>query len=210
MRDHDEVGTREDWERIYREQRPDRVSWFEPNPATSLELIDEAAIDPGAAIIDVGGGTSLLAGELLARGYSEITVADVSGESLALAKRQLGEDAERIRWVEADVLQHDFRRSFDLWHDRAMFHFMVEPAAREAYLAAMRRGLEPSGQLVIATFGPDGPTTCSGLPVRRYGAADLARLLPDFGLDSSRIFPHRTPGGAEQQFLYARFTRSPS
>lgn len=210
MRDHDRVGTREHWERIYQEKRPDQVSWFEATPAVSLELIEEAEIDPGAAIIDVGGGTSRLTGELLARGYSDITVADISGESLALAKRELGEDAGRVEWVEADVLEHDFRRGFDLWHDRAVFHFMVEPLAREAYLAAMRKGLAPSGQLVIATFGPDGPTSCSGLPVQRYGTADLARLLPDFELASSRIVSHRTPGGNEQQFLYARFRRSPS
>ena len=208
IRDHDGVGMSEHWKRIYQEQRPDRVSWFEAIPAVSLELIEEAAVDPGAAVIDVGGGASRLAGQLLGRGYSDVTVTDISGKSLALAQQELGDDADRIEWIEADVLEHDFDRRFVLWHDRAVFHFMVDPETRDAYLSAMRRSLAPDGQLVIATFGPEGPTSCSGLPVQRYAAPDLAGLLPDFELAFSRVVQHPTPGGKEQQFQYARFVRA--
>jgi ubiquinone/menaquinone biosynthesis C-methylase UbiE len=201
------VGTQEHWERVYKEKQPHQVSWFEPTPTISLELIEEAAIDPAAAVIDVGGGASPLAAELLARGYSDVTVADISGESLAHARQQLGENAERIKWVEANILDHKFERPFALWHDRAVFHFMVDPVARDAYLDTLRRGLAPDGQLVIATFGPQGPTSCSGLPVHRYGAEELADLLPELELVTSRTVLHQTPGGREQQFLYTRFRR---
>ncbi|HSD25337.1 MAG TPA: class I SAM-dependent methyltransferase [Solirubrobacterales bacterium] len=193
------------WERIYAGTSPSAVSWSEPTARTSLELIEEAGVGRDAPLIDVGGGASPLAGELLAQGYTDITVTDISASALEVSRAQLGERAARVTWIEADVLDHDLDRTFALWHDRAFFHFMVDPVAREAYLAAMRRGLAPDGQLVIATFGPEGPTSCSGLPVRRYGAEDLARLLPDFESASSRLVLHHTPSGRDQQFLYARF-----
>lgn len=196
------------WERVYGERAPDRVSWYEPVPESSLELIDEAGIDTDAPVIDVGGGASRLAGELLDRGYTDLTVVDISGTSLVRARAELDDRADRISWLEADVLSDDLGRSFALWHDRAVFHFMVDPADREAYLAALRRSLPAGGQLVIATFGPEAPPTCSGLAVRRYGAAELAALLEDFELASSREVVHRTPSGKEQQFVYARFVRS--
>ncbi len=207
MRHHADVETSEHWQRIYRGQRPDRVSWFEAIPAVSLELVEEAAVDPRAAVIDVGGGVSRLAGQLLGRGYSDVTVTDISGESLALAQHELGDDADRIEWIEADVLEHDFDHRFALWHDRAVFHFMVDPGTRNAYLGAMRRSLAPDGQLVIATFGPEGPTSCSGLPVQRYAARDLAALAGFRAclLEGCSSIP--TPGGKEQQFQYARFVR---
>jgi SAM-dependent methyltransferase len=208
MRDDDRVRAREHWQRVYGEQDSDQVSWFEPQPAASLGLIEEASIDLDAAVIDVGGGASGLAGELLARGHTDLTVADISAEALAQARRALGAEAERVTWVEADLLEHDFGRRFALWHDRAVFHFMVEPAARDAYLTALRRALEPGGHLVIATFGPDGPTSCSGLPVQRYGTDELTGLLPDFDLTTTRMVQHLTPGGNEQQFLYARLRKT--
>jgi ubiquinone/menaquinone biosynthesis C-methylase UbiE len=202
------MDARAHWEGIYEEKAPNVVSWFEPVPLLSLELIDEAGIDRNSAVVDIGGGESRLAAELLSRGFSDITVADISSAALGEAQRQLGDRAEEIDWVEADIRDHDFGRRFDLWHDRAVFHFMVDPSDREGYLSGMRRALVPNGQLVIATFGRDAPPTCSGLPVDRYGAGDLAALLPDFELASSRYVLHRTPGGKEQQFLYARFVRS--
>lgn len=202
------MDVRAHWERIYGEKRPDEVSWFEPTPRISLELIDEAGIDRGAPVVDVGGGTSRLAGELVARGYTDVTVADISGRSLALARAELGESADRITWLEADVLGDDLGRRFALWHDRAVMHFMVDRRDRDAYLSTLRRSLAQDGQLVVATFGPEAPPTCSGLPVHRYAADQLAELLPDFELASSREMLHRTPGGKEQQFVYARFVRS--
>jgi SAM-dependent methyltransferase len=202
------LDARAHWNQIYREKSPDEVSWFEPMPQSSLELIDEAGIDRDAPVIVVGGGASRLAGELLASGYADITVADISGEAMALAKADLDERGDRITWVEVDLRDHDFGRSFELWHDRAVFHFMVDSQDRDGYLAALRRALAPSGQLIVATFGPEAPASCSGLPVHRYTAPELAAILPDFELASTRNEVHRTPGGKDQQFLYARFVRS--
>jgi len=196
------------WELVYRENAPDQVSWFEPTASTSLELIDQAGISTDAPLVDVGGGESHLAAELLARGHTDITVADISATALEVSRNDLGDRADEVGWINADVLDHDFGRTFALWHDRAAFHFMADPVSRDAYLTAMRRGLAPDGQLVIATFGPKGPTSCSGLPVQRYGAEELARLVPDFQLASSRTVQHRTPAGNQQQFLYAHFIRT--
>jgi SAM-dependent methyltransferase len=195
------------WERIYEEKAPDEVSWYESVPRASLELIEEARVARDAAILDVGGGASGLAGRLLDAGYTDITVADISGRALDRARAALGEDADRVAWVEADVREHDFGRRFDLWHDRAAFHFMVEGADRAAYLETLRGTLGPSGHLIVATFGPEGPTRCSGLPVSRYGAPAIAELLPDFELVSSRLEMHHTPSGTAQQFLYAHLRR---
>jgi trans-aconitate methyltransferase len=125
-----------------------------------------------------------------------------------LAKAELDRRANRITWIEADLRKHDFGRAFELWHDRAVFHFMVDPQDRDGYLAALRRALAPGGQLVLATFAPEAPPSCSGLPVHRYSARELAAILPGFELASTREDVHRTPGGKDQQFLYARFVRS--
>jgi SAM-dependent methyltransferase len=159
----------------------------------------------------VGGGASRLAAELVRRGHRDVTVLDVSARALELAKADLGEAAGEVSWVEADVRSHDFGRRFDLWHDRAAFHFMVEPADRDAYLATLERTLRPGGHLILATFGPQGPTTCSGLPVSRYDAATLSDTLgAGYELLSSRLVEHRTPSGSRQQFLYAHLERHPS
>jgi SAM-dependent methyltransferase len=199
------------WERIYGGREPDRLSWYERTPETSLAWISRTGVPLDAAILDAGGGASGLAGELVRAGYTDVTVADVSASALERARAALGEDARRIAWVRADLRGHDFGRRFDLWHDRAVFHFMVERADRDAYLATLRRSLCPGGQLILATFGPAGPTRCSGLPVRRYGIDRLADLLgPDFAVVSSQLVDHRTPSGEVQQLLYAQLRREPS
>ena len=201
-------GPADRWQRTYLERRTDELSWTEATPTVSLELIAEAAPSPDAAVVDVGGGASRLAGELLRAGYRDVTVADISAESLERAKADLGAEAARVSWVVADVRDHDFGRRFDLWHDRAVLHFMVDDEDRDAYLRTLDRALRPGGDLVLATFGPQGPTQCSGLPVRRYDAQRLAELLGrDFELRSSRLHDHRTPRGAVQQFVYTRFKR---
>jgi SAM-dependent methyltransferase len=202
------MDPRTHWEQVYEDKAPDEVSWFEPVPQLSLALIDEAHIAHDARVIDAGGGESRLAGELLERGYTDVTVADVAATGLAQAQRELGDRAGKVDWIEADIRTGDFGRQFDLWHDRAVFHFMVDSEDLAAYLDTLRKTLAPTGQLVIATFGPEAPPTCSGLPVQRYGPKDLAPLLPDFELASSRYGVHRTPRDKEQQFLYARFVRS--
>jgi SAM-dependent methyltransferase len=200
------------WEHVYDTRRPDQVSWFEPAPATSLALIEEAGLNREAPIVDVGAGASLLAASLLRAGYTHITVLDVSATALAHARAALGHDADRVTWLQADALAGALPRRYALWHDRALFHFMVDPAERERYLSALRRGLQPDGHLVLATFGPHGPDKCNGLPVRRYDEQALQQLLgEDFELLGSRLHEHRTPSRAAQQFLYTRWQRrSPS
>jgi SAM-dependent methyltransferase len=198
------------WEQIYRDREPERLSWYEPWPATSLSLIEEAALSSHAAILDVGGGTSKLAGELLAAGYLGVTVVDIAANALERARAELGADASRVKWIEADIRSHEFDHRFDLWHDRAVFHFMVAPDDRARYVSALWRALRPGGQVIIATFGPDGPSQCSGLPVTRYGAPGLSEVLgEDLELISSRLEQHRTPGGRIQQLLYAHFRLRP-
>jgi SAM-dependent methyltransferase len=175
----------------------------------SLALIEEAGLPPDAAIADVGGGASGLAGELVRRGYRDVTVVDLSAEALDAARARLGDAAGSVELVQADVLRHDFGRALDLWHDRALLHFMVDAADRAAYVGAAARAVRPRGHLVVATFGPDGPTRCSGLDVRRYGEDELAETLgPEFEPVSGRLVEHRTPSGAEQQFLYAHLRRA--
>jgi len=198
------------WENTYASKPTDKVSWYEPRPEHSLELIEATGVSRDAGILDVGGGASSLTAELLGMGYTDLTVADISHAALAHAKAELGSDASRITWVEADIRTHDFGRHYDLWHDRAVFHFMVSAVDRDGYLNVLRTALRPGGHLIIATFGPQGPTQCSGLPVKRYSAEELQRVLgEDFALASSSLAVHRTPSGASQQFLYAHLLRRP-
>lgn len=202
------TDARDHWQGVYESKVPDELSWYEPVPQVSLELIEEAGIEHNAPVLELGGGASSLAGRLLDAGYTDITVADISGIALERAKDDLGERATQISWVESDVRDHDLGGGFELWHDRAVFHFMVEETDRDAYLAALRRTLSPGGHLVIATFGPNGPTRCSGLPVTQYGADEPSELLPDFKPVSSQLAVHRTPAGNPQEFLYAHLMRA--
>jgi SAM-dependent methyltransferase len=203
-------GSRQHWEAIYAQRDPRTVSWYEPTPEVSLELID-GRLARDAAILDLGGGASNLAQALLGAGYTDITVADISSVSIQLAITQLGDHAQRVSWVTADVRSHDFARLYDLWHDRAVLHFMVDPADRDRYLDTLRRTVRAGGNVILATFGPDGPPHCSGLPVSRYDAGELARLLgTDFEPISSRLHEHHTPTGASQQFLYLHARRRPA
>lgn len=199
------------WQQTYQRRAIEDLSWTEAQPEVSLALIAEAGLAPDAAIVDVGGGASHLAAELLARGYRDVTVLDISPAALERSRADLGADADQVTWIAADIGHHDFGRRFDLWHDRALFHFMVEPAARAVYLAALERALRPGGHAILATFGPQGPTECSGLPVARYDAAAIADELGDeYTPVSSRLVEHRTPAGAAQQFTYAHLRRNAS
>lgn len=199
------------WESTYTERTPEKVSWYEPRPQRSLELIQAAGVDHDAGILDVGGGASSLAAQLLDMGYEDITVADISQTALAHAEAELGGSAARVAWIVADIRNHGFDRRYDLWHDRAVFHFMVSPADRAGYLEVLRRTLRPGGHLILATFGPQGPTQCSGLPVERYSAQGLQQVLgEDFQLVSSSLATHHTPSGASQQFLHAHLHRRPT
>jgi SAM-dependent methyltransferase len=207
----DAQGTTDHWEEVFRSKAPGQVSWYESVPEISLALVAEASLPLDAAIVDVGGGASTLAARLLDAGYADITVVDIAASALERARAELGSAAQRIAWVCADVRTHRFPRRFALWHDRALFHFMVQDADIERYLDTLREALEPEGQLILATFGPEGPTRCSGLPTARYGEDRLGRVLgPQFMLRTARLGEHHTPWGAGQQFLYTRWQRERS
>jgi SAM-dependent methyltransferase len=202
------VDPAEHWEGLYAATDRRSVSWFEQTPTRSLAMIEAIGLEPDAPVLDAGGGASTLAPELIRRGFTDVTVADISAAALEQGRSAAGEAAARIRYLEADLTDHRFERRYRLWHDRAVFHFMVDPAARDAYVTTLRGALVPAGHLVIATFGPQGPTRCSGLPTARYGAAELERALgPGFELRSAEESIHTTPGGGEQQLLYAHLVR---
>ncbi len=199
------------WERRYADHAPSELSWFEPVPQRSLTAINALGLTPDAAILDVGGGASTLAAELVAAGHTDVTVLDLAASALDHAQDQHGGQLPEIKWITADIRDHAFDRRFDLWHDRAVFHFMVSDADRASYVQTLERSLEPRGHVIIATFGPDGPTRCSGLPVHRYGADELVRALPaDLELADAALAEHRTPSGNSQQFLHAHLVRRPA
>ena len=194
------------WDDVYESKPRTEVSWFERSAEASLALIAQTATAPDAAIVDVGGGASPLAAELVDAGYRDVTVVDISAAALEQGREVAAERADRITYLEADVTEGLDRR-YALWHDRALFHFMVDPRPRAAYVQTLSAAVEEGSHAIIATFGPEAPTHCSGLPVIRYDAVGLSELLPDFELEANRYALHRTPGGAEQQFLYALLRR---
>ncbi|MGC8468670.1 MAG: class I SAM-dependent methyltransferase [Acetobacteraceae bacterium] len=200
--------TRAHWERIFTTRGPEEVSWFQPHLSRSLELIREAGLDPALPVIDIGGGASTLAGDLLAAGFSDVSVLDVSAQALARNRAGLGEAGGLVHWIEADITAWRPERHYGLWHDRAMFHFLREAAAQEAYLAALRAATVVGSVVVIAGFALDGPERCSGLPVARQDPAALAeRLAPLFRAVAEAREEHVTPAGAVQRFVYTVFRR---
>ncbi len=193
----------EHWQTVYETKAPTDVSWYQPVPQRSLALIQSTGLPLSAALLDVGGGTSTLVDHLLAAGFSDITVLDVALSALEATVARLGTAGTPIQMIAADVTAWQPPRRYDLWHDRAVFHFLVDAALRERYLAVLRSAIAPGGYLVMATFGPEGPTRCSGLDVRRYSAAELSAVLgPAFRRVTSDIEDHTTPGGNVQQFMY--------
>jgi len=192
------------WEKVYTTKAPDAVSWYRRHLETSLALIERAAVACSASIIDVGGGESTLVDDLLLRGYKNITVLDISQSAIDLTKRRLGSAAERVHWLVADITETELDpRSYDLWHDRAVFHFLTAREQRIAYVRQVARSVKPGGHIIVSTFGPEGPTKCSGLEVMRY---DADSLHEEFGarfrlVESSKEL-HQTPFETTQQFLY--------
>lgn len=197
-------STREHWDRVYRRKAPTETSWYEPAPDRSLALIEATGVARRAPIVDVGGGASTLVDHLLDAGYSNVTVLDVAASALAHAQARLGERAETVTWIAADIRTFRPERRFALWHDRAALHFLTDPADRARYMKVLRGALAPGGHVVIATFGPGGPTRCSGLDVHRYGVDTLGALLgQEFAVRAHAIEVHTTPAGLQQEFLYA-------
>lgn len=185
------------------------MSWYQPEPTMSLALIDRLRVPKGAPVIDVGGGASLLVDGLLARGYTDLAVLDLSSTALEIARRRLGAST-RVRWLREDIMTWQPERQYALWHDRAVFHFLTHEPDRAKYLTIMQHTLGDSGALIIATFASDGPERCSGLPVARYDATDLERLLDGFTVVESRREEHMTPGGTVQPFTWIAANRDRS
>ncbi|MET4568135.1 class I SAM-dependent methyltransferase [Rhodanobacter soli] len=198
------------WETVYRTKAPDAVSWYRPHLDTSLALIERAAPERNTAVLDVGGGASTLVDDLLARGYRDLSVLDISATALNIARERLGETANAVTWLAADLLDAPLPQArYDLWHDRAVFHFLTEAEQRAHYLRQLTHALKPGGHAILATFGPQGPLKCSGLDTVRYDVGELARVLGDgFALVDSTLEFHATPFGTTQQFLYALFRRT--
>ena len=200
---------RSHWERVYAQKGEQEVSWFQEVPATSLRLVSATGVGRDARIVDVGGGASRLVDALLAAGYERLTVLDLAAPALERARQRLGPRASSVAWIAADVTAWEPEGTFEVWHDRAVFHFLVRPEDRAAYRATLLRALSTGGHAVVATFAPDGPERCSGLPVARYDPESLARELgPELRLVESLREDHRTPGGAVQRFQFSRFVRT--
>jgi len=196
------------WQAVYTTKAENEVSWFQENPATSLRLIADANASADSAIIDIGGGASRLVDALLAQGFRSLAVLDVSAAALEAAKTRLGPASADVEWIVADVTKWRPAKSYDIWHDRAAFHFLTEAADREAYVDRLKSAIAPGGQVIIGTFAPDGPQKCSGLVVQRYDAASLAEALgSSFELIDNLADAHRTPWGAIQHFQFSRFRR---
>ena len=198
------METAKHWETVYQNKTFDSVSWYAPQLGESLRLIEQLCPDRRAAVIDVGGGESTLVDDLLARQYVDVSVLDLSATAIDFTRKRLGDRAQQVAWFVGDATRHDFgARQFDLWHDRAVFHFLTEDADRRAYVDRVRRSVKPGGFVVMATFGPQGPQRCSGLDVIRY---DDQHLHGEFGVDfqllGSELMQHHTPMGTDQQFLY--------
>ncbi len=203
------MSEQEHWERVFLSNPPEKVGWYRPNLETSLNWIKEILADREALIIDVGGGASTLVDDLLAEGYRSITVADLSKTALELTRKRLGEKADAVTWIAGDITALDLSSSaYDLWHDRAAFHFLTAEDEQQKYLNNLKKALKPSGYLIIATFSPEAPPRCSGLEVERYTPDRLKSFLgPDFMLKRDRKELHVTPGGVEQMYLYCCFQR---
>src|SRR5580700_1590242 len=198
------MDTKTHWEKVYKSKAPEAVSWYRPHLERSLALIELAAKYSSAAIIDVGGGESTLIDDLLLRGYNNLTVLDISQTAIDVNKKRLGLPAEQVRWLVADITEIDLQpASYDLWHDRAVFHFLTAPELRLAYVRQVARAVKPGGHVIVSTFGSEGPTKCSGLDVVRYNADSLhGQFGVRFRLVESTKEMHRTPFGSNQQFLY--------
>jgi SAM-dependent methyltransferase len=196
------------WQNVYTKKGENEVSWFQENPAPSLELIAQVGATPTSAIIDIGGGASRLVDNLVELGFRDVTVLDLSEAALEAAKSRLGGRAAQVHWIVADATVWEPEKVYEIWHDRAAFHFLTEERDRAAYVARLERALKVGGYAVIATFALDGPERCSGLPVVRYDPVSLGQTLGRaFQLVDTRRHTHATPWGSDQSFQFSVFRR---
>jgi SAM-dependent methyltransferase len=196
------------WQNVYQTRGEREVSWFQEIPKISIDLIHASGVGADASIIDIGGGASRLVDILLAEGFRSLSVLDVSEKALATVRDRLGLRAKDVAWIVADVAAWRPDKSYDLWHDRAAFHFLTAPSDRAAYAECVQNAVRPGGHVIIGTFAPDGPERCSGLPVIRHDAASIGETLGrSFKLIESSRHDHQTPGGTIQRFQFSRFQR---
>lgn len=195
------------WNQVYRTKEADQLSWTEQDPGVSLRAIGLCG-PKSLSVIDIGGGTSGLTRALLDQQRRDLSVLDISAQALTLSRLRLGAEGDQVSWIPADITQWQPSRQWDIWHDRAVFHFMTSPEARAAYLQALRAAVPNRGHVILACFAPEGPKTCSGLPVRRYSAPDLqAELGDEFDLQQNWQETHATPWGDPQPFTWCLFQR---
>lgn len=198
------MDTKTHWEQVYQTKQPTQVSWYRPHLDVSLALIEKTVPDLEARIIDCGGGEATLVDDLLAAGYQHVDVLDLSKTALDVARVRLGDAAARVRWLHGDVTTYAFdEHAYDLWHDRAVFHFLTDPEQRRLYVRQVLHAVKPGGHVLVATFGPEGPTQCSGLDVVRYDAQALHGVFGErFAVVDHQMEEHMTPAGRRQQFVY--------
>jgi len=204
------MNSQDHWQQVYQTKAADAVSWFSPHLEHSLSLIEKAAPSRASAVIDVGGGESTLVDDLLRVGYSDISVLDISQVAIDATRQRLGAAGTAVTWWVADITQAVLPAArYDLWHDRAVFHFLTDEAQRKAYVRLVLRAVKPGGHVIVATFGPEGPTQCSGLDVMRYNADGLhSEFGAAFSLIESKTQLHQTPFGTTQQFVYCYCVKS--
>ena len=204
------MSVQDHWNTVYGTKGEHDVSWFEALPSVSLEMLEAAGLTDETCVLDVGGGDSRLVDALVGKGLDCVAVLDVSGVALRRAQDRLGPAATPLMWIESDVTAEWHLKPMDIWHDRAVFHFLTRAEDRAQYRARLHETLKVGGSVIVATFAPNGPQTCSGLPVARYSPGELAAELgDDFELVEARSYDHHTPFGTIQPFVYARLTRRP-
>lgn len=197
------------WEGVYKQRNTTDISWYQSHPEYSLALIETAGRGHTASIIDVGGGASTLVDNLISTGYNHVTVLDIAHGAIEQARARLGDRAGKVTWLECDITHYSPTREFDIWHDRAVFHFLTDEEDQARYLAVLDKALDPQGQAIIATFSENGPGQCSGLNVVCYSPESLSHTLgPGYRLVETLTEDHHTPHGGVQQFIYCRFCRS--
>lgn len=203
-----DVDRKAHWESVYSDKKSTEVSWYQQHPEVSLDLIKATGIDASARIIDIGGGASTLVDFLLDAGYQNLSVLDIAHSAIEQAKLRLGDSANKVAWIESDITKFSPDEAFDLWHDRAVFHFLSDEADRSSYVSTLTNALNPGAHVIIATFGLDGPEKCSGLNVVRYSPETMSAVLGEnFQLVETSTEEHKTPRESSQSFVYCRFKR---